>query len=197
MGDEDRRDADAPRELAKLRLHGLSEIAIECGQRLVQEYDVRVEHDGPCEGDSLLLPSRQLARIALLESGESYGLERAPDQRRLVSGLELAHLEPERDVLPDREVRKEGKALEHHADAPPEGRQMSDVPVADSDLARVRSGEARNDSKGRGLAASARSEQRDELPGGHVERQGPERLHVPESLADVSQRNRCHCLTSP
>ena len=57
MGDEDRRDADAPRELAKLGLHRLSEIAIECGQRLVQEYDVRVEHDGPCEGDPLLLPS--------------------------------------------------------------------------------------------------------------------------------------------
>ncbi len=105
-------------------------------------------------------------------------------------------LETERDVPFDGQVGKEGVALEDHPDAPLVGSPLVDDLAADPDLAAVGIGgfEAGKEAEGGGLAAAARAEEGEELPGANGERDGIDRTGVAERLADAAElddRWRC------
>jgi hypothetical protein len=51
-------------ELADLRAHLDTDLGVEIGQRLVEEEDIGIEHEGPGEGHALLLTTRELPGIA-------------------------------------------------------------------------------------------------------------------------------------
>ena len=68
MGHVDERDAELALELPQLELEVLAELGVEGAERLVEQQDLRVEHQGPGQGDALLLATGQLRRTTLAES---------------------------------------------------------------------------------------------------------------------------------
>ena len=69
----------------------------------------------------------------------------------------------------DRQVREQGRRLEHEADVPRPRRDVRDVLVVEPDAAGARLDQPREHPQGRRLAAARRPEQRDELAVGDVE----------------------------
>ena len=75
VGDVDRGHAELALDAAELELHLLAQLAVERGQRLVEQQEVGLEHQRAGDRDALLLPAGQLVRPALAEPAE-------PDERR-------------------------------------------------------------------------------------------------------------------
>jgi hypothetical protein len=89
-------------------------------------------------------------------------------------------------------VWKQRIVLEHHVDRTPVRQNLRDIPAVKQDTALVRRLEAGQHPQQRGLAAAARTEQREKLSGPDVERQP---IHRPEDAEffrhplDAQQRN--------
>ena len=65
VGDVDRGLADLLVQPLDLGAHPVAELGVEVGERLVEQEQARVAHDGAADGDPLALAARQLARQAL------------------------------------------------------------------------------------------------------------------------------------
>ncbi len=160
--DVDERDPDLVLDPLQLHLHVLAQLEVERAERLVEEKHARVVHERSPEGDTLLLASRELLRLALRESGQSDELEHLGDaSSQLILGDALA-LEPERDVVLDRHVREERVALEHRVDVPLVRRQPDHVLIAQEDPPFGRLLEAPDHPERGRLAAPRRPEHREE-----------------------------------
>jgi hypothetical protein len=88
---------------------------------LVEEQHVRLGHDGPGDGDALLLAAPRAGRPARRAVREVHHLERATHRGRDCRVILAPGAKAVRDVLEDREVREEGVALEDEADPPLSG----------------------------------------------------------------------------
>ena len=62
VGDIDHRVAELLVQLGDLHPHLHAQRRVEVRQRLVEQEDLRLAHDGPPDGDPLPLPARQLPR---------------------------------------------------------------------------------------------------------------------------------------
>jgi hypothetical protein len=82
MGDVDERDPDLLLKGLELDLQCLSQLGIEGPQGLVEQEDGRIQHQRPRERHTLLLPTRELVRLALLEALEPHQGQRLADHRR-------------------------------------------------------------------------------------------------------------------
>src|SRR5215213_5936431 len=80
---------------------------------------------------------------------------------------DLAHTQPEGNVLPDRHVREKCIVLEHDADIPPEGRQVHDRAPSEPDRAGVGLQKARDQVERRRLTAARGAEQSEKLSWGY------------------------------
>jgi hypothetical protein len=87
-------------------------------ERLVEQEDCRLEHEGAGQGDPLPLASGDLARHPLAEDlgPKPHHLERPPHPLRDLGLGRLALLQAEGDVALDGEMGKERVILEHHGD---------------------------------------------------------------------------------
>jgi hypothetical protein len=177
-------DADLALDCLQLELERPAELRVERTQRLVEEKDARVEHERPRKRHPLLLPARELVRLALLEALEANEREHIRHFSSLLRSVEACEAEPEADVLTDREVREERVALEDRVDRPLVRRHFGDVLLAQKHQSLVRPLEARDDPKRRCLAAARRAEEREELPGPDVDPDIADRLDVAEALRD-------------
>jgi len=65
VGDVDGGGLEALVEALELDAHLHAQLGVEVGERLVEEEDWRVPHDGPAHGDALALAAGELARLAL------------------------------------------------------------------------------------------------------------------------------------
>ena len=72
-----------------LGAHRDAQLGVEVGQRLVEEEDLRIAHDGAAHGDALALAARELARIAVEELAQAEDLGGAVDR-----GLDLGLAAP-------------------------------------------------------------------------------------------------------
>src|SRR5204862_327485 len=119
-----------------------------------EEEDVWAEHERSREGDPLLLAAGELARVARLEPREVHLgealLEAAGDRR----GVELPEPEPVGDVRPHGHVGPERVVLEDHPDVALVGPEPVHAPLAEPDLAGVRSVEPRGQPQERRLATA-------------------------------------------
>src|SRR5437870_2051614 len=187
--DVDRGDAELLLELADLRPHLDADLRVEVGQRLVEEQDVRVEHERACERDPLLLAAGELARIAVLEPGEIHlpeSLGEPPSDR---GAVELPEPEAVSDVGARGHVGPERVVLEDHADVTLVGSQLVHAALAEPDLAGVGCPKARDEAEQRRLAAAGRPEQCEELAVGDLERNPVDGGHAVEALRDTAQRD--------
>ena len=94
-------------------------------------------------------------------------------------------------------MRKQRVALEHHVDGALMRRDLRDILAVEQNAAGVGRLEAGQHSQQRGLAAAARTEQREELAGVDVERQRVDRAKPAECLDDrvnAQERRAGRCL---
>ena len=146
-----------------LRAHGDAQLGIEVGERLVEEEDLRIAHDGASHGDALALAARELARIAVEKLAQAEDLGGAVD-----AGLDLGlgrplQLEREGHVVGDRHMRVERIVLEHHRDVALLGRNVVHDLRADAKLAAGHAFQSRDHAQEGGFAAAGRPDQDHEL----------------------------------
>ncbi len=154
MGDEDGGELEALLDLADLLAQATADAGIQRRERLVQQQDPRLHHQGPGQGHPLALATGELGRIAALKAGQLHQRQRllhAGDQIAPRLGL---HLEAEGDVVPHRHVGEQGIALEHHADAPLLGFLPGNVLTGHPHLAAIHRGEPGQRPQQGGLAAA-------------------------------------------
>jgi hypothetical protein len=66
VGDIDEGDAGAPLQLLQLGAHALAQLRIEVAERLVEQQDLRLDHQAARQRDPLLLAAGQLVRQPVL-----------------------------------------------------------------------------------------------------------------------------------
>ena len=113
MGDIDHGRAQPLFEGGNLGAHVDTQGGIEIGQRLVKKKQPRIAHDGAANGDTLALPARQFARLALkqriqpqnlcgrLDPRADIGLINARQTQRIAHVFGNGHMRIERIVLKD------------------------------------------------------------------------------------------------
>ncbi len=181
------RDSQVLLQLADLGTHLYPDLRIEVRQRLVQEQDVRVQHEGAGERDALLLAAGELAGITELEARQVDLAEAGRDALGDRGTVELSHLESVGDVRLHRHVRPERIVLEHHADVTRVGPEPVDAPVPEPDLAAVQRMEAGDQPEKRRLAAARGPEQREQLAVTDLEARAVDRGHAPELLTHLAE----------
>src|SRR6266542_1281071 len=186
-------------EAADLEAHLEAQLRVEVAERLVHEDEWRLGDDRARERDALLLPAGELRGIAPAHAAQLDELKGARDAAVHVGTRHAAHLEAERNVARDAEVRKERVVLEHHAKAAPLRRHSRDVASVELDRSLVGL-EQPGDAVERGrLAASRGAEEADELASGHLEIEPVDRRRVRERLRQVADTEAlelrgCHCV---
>ncbi len=133
--DEQRRRTAGALQCANLVAQLMTDAGIERRQRLVEQQQLRFDHERPRERDALLLPAgqhRDAARRMRRQSDPLEHVQRAPAPH---VGRDAAHPQPVRDVVEHRQVREQRVVLEHHPHfAPPHG-HAGHVVAADRDAA--------------------------------------------------------------
>ena len=162
VGHVDEREADLGLDPLELDLHLATELEVQGSQRLVQQQHRRTVDDRPRQRDPLLLPARELGRLAPGHPGQ---LDQLEGRLHLaLHRLAATTTQAERDVLEDVEVREERVVLEDGVHRPLVRLGVRDVLVPDPDDALGRLLEAGDHPQRRGLAAPRRSEQGEERP---------------------------------
>src|SRR4029077_11090733 len=146
-----------------------SKLGVQIREWLVEKKDCRSQHERPRQRDALLLPARELPRIA---SGQAYEANR---RKHLIHAFAAFRLQgsdiaqPEFHIFEYRKVGKKGMVLKHHADIANMRWLRRNVGAFDEHPPMGGRGEARNQAQGRGFAASARAEEANQLAALHVE----------------------------
>ena len=181
MGDEHHGLGGARQDLGNLALELLARDGVERAERLVQQQDLRVERERAGDADALLHAARQLMRIVVRKAVQADETHEARDALTGLGGFNAGDLEPEGDVLGDRQPGKQVELLEHHR---ARRRGLLNPPARHRDGAARRGLQAVQDAQQGGLAAAARADDRDELARAHVETHVAQHLKiVPPALA--------------
>ena len=146
-----------------LDLHVEPQVAVERGERLVEQQDRRLHGERARQRHALLLAARELARQALTKGAELDHVEHALDALADDGGGLAARLQAIGDVLRHGHVREEGVVLEDDADVALVGRQMVDAGAVDQHAAAGLADEAGDDAQKSGLAAAGGTEQGHDL----------------------------------
>ena len=116
--------AERALQAAELDADFLAQLAVERGERLVEQQDVGLEDDRARERHALLLPAGELAAAGAPRSRSAAPGAAPPPRGGAISPRDsAAHLERERDVVEDRHVREQRVALEHQPDVALRGGQ--------------------------------------------------------------------------
>ena len=150
---------------------------------LVEQEQLGPVDQGPGQRDPLLLAPGELRRLALAEAAQLDELEHLLHLRQ--DPLRAPPAQPEGHVLGDREMREQRVALEDGIHGALVGPQFGDVVVPEQDPAVGRLLQARDHAQRRGLAAARRSEQGEERPRRHGQREVVDRREDPEPLGDA------------
>ena len=81
MGHEDEGDAEAPLQELQLVLNLLAQIGVERAERLVEQQNVRLDHERASERDALLLPAGQPVGAHVADFCQPERIENALDLR--------------------------------------------------------------------------------------------------------------------
>src|ERR671910_1600125 len=141
----------------------------------------------PRERDPLLLAAREHVRLAPLEAGELHHLAGLGDPGVQLLTLYAASSEAEGHVVEDVEVGEDGVGLEDGVYRPPVGRYPAHRVPVDGDTALGRFFETGDHAQRRGLSATARSKQREELAFVDVEREVTDRDEFSKALGNRGQ----------
>src|SRR5207244_12167253 len=110
---------------------------VERPERLVEEENLGLHAERPCEGDPLPLAARELVGQPILFSFEVDQIDHLRDPAARDAGRNLPRPQSVSDVVGDGEVGKEGEALVHDPDSAALRRQLANLLAVDEDLARL------------------------------------------------------------
>ena len=182
--------------LLDLDAHLHAQLGVEVRERLVEEEDPRLAHDGAADGDALALAAGKLAGLAveqLVDLQDLGGLRDAP----LDLGLRRPQrLQAEGEVLAHRHVRVERVGLEHHREAALGRRDLVHRLAVDEDLAAGDLLEPGDHPQQRRLAAARRADEDDELAVLDVKVDAVDDLDRAEALDDAAKVEARHQATS-
>ena len=185
MRDEDERDPELRLQRLQLHLQVLAEPGVESPERLVEKQHAGREDERPGQGDALLLPAGELARLSLREVAELDERERFGHPAPMLVLRQPLVLEAEADVPGHVEMGEERVALEHRVDVALVGRHLRHVDVVEHDPPTRRALEAGDHPQGRRLPAPRRPDHREELSAGHVEVDFVDRRDLAELLRQL------------
>jgi hypothetical protein len=189
VGHVHRGDAEILLQLADLGAHLQAHFRVEVGERLIEQEDLGIQHQSAGERHALLLPARELPRVALAEAAQPQIVQHLHNAGVDPGRCDLPQLEPVADVLLHRHVRPQGVVLEHHADAALIRRHIVHDAISEADCSVVGSVEARDQPEQRGLPAPRRTEEREQLTLLDGKTDGIDRRLGAEALGDAFDRN--------
>jgi hypothetical protein len=169
-------------------LHAGSGDGVERGERLVEQQDVLLGHQGPQEGHSLAQAAGELCRCALLELGEPEALEEGPCAFAGLVSLHAPVLEGDRRVVDGRAPWKQQVSLRHER-APPQS-LLGRHGLVDGHGAFVGLDESRDRGEQCGFAAPAWPDDAESLVSIDREVHAIEDDEFPEAMVDASQADR-------
>ena len=175
-----------------LGAHLHAQLGVEVGQRLVEQEDLGVAHDGAAHGDALTLAAGERFRPALEQFGDVENARGVLDPLLDLGLGEFAQLQAEGHVVEGRHVRIERVVLEHHGDVAVLRRQIVDHLAADADVAGGDFLQPRDHPQRRRLAAARRADQHDELVVRDVQIDRTDGFDVAVLLHDLTQRDFSH-----
>ena len=193
----DRRRRDALAQPLDLGAHLHAQLGVEVRQRLVEQEDLGVAHDGAAHRDALALAAGELARHARCQQVDVEDARGVVDPAADLGLGDAAVAQRERHVLEHRHVRVERVVLEHHGDVAILGIELVDDPAVDRDLAGSDVLEAGDHAQQRALAAARGADEDDELVVGDVEVHAMHDGDVAIRLADPVETDPRHCCASP
>ena len=193
VGHEQRRGLQPAVQAHQLRTHRHTQLGVEVRQRLVHQERRRLTDHRPAHRHPLSLPTRQRRRLAVQQLPQT---QRPSHGIHLLGALglgDLAHPQPETEVLAHRHVRVQGVVLEHHGDVTLRWRQVGHIPITDRDRPVRDLLEAGDHPQHRRLATPRGADEHHELPVVDVQRQVVHGAHaVGVHLRAVIERYRTH-----
>ena len=169
MRDIHHRQAQRLLQIADFLAHIAPQLGVQIGQGLVEQQHTRLQHDGACHRNPLLLPAREFVRVTRTEQAQ-------PELFEHILGLgghhllgKSRHLQAVTHVLQHRHVRKKRVGLEHHRHITCRGRQPGHIVVTNQDAPAAGHLQAGDQTQNGGLAASGRAEQRDQRAGREIQ----------------------------
>ena len=193
MGHEDGGDWRLLPDLDQLHLHVVAQARVEIRQGLVQQQHARLVDQRAREGDALLLPARELARIAVADRRQAHEIERARDTSVALGRVIAApHLHRKGEIVLHRHMRKQRVGLEHQPDVAFLRRRAAHIGIADQHAAARRHVEAGDQPQQRCLAAAGRTHQRDEAAVRDGQIDAFQRLDLAEALRQSFDRDASH-----
>ena len=190
VGDVDDRGAGALVHALDLGAHLHPELRVEVRQRLVEQEQLRIAHQGAAHRHALALSARELGGLALEEVTDLQKLGHLADLPLALRLRHLAHLHAETDVLGDAHRRVERVGLEHHRDVTLARRHTGDVAPGDLEPPVTDLLEPGDAVQQRRLAAAGRADQHEELPRRHRDVDARKHDGLPEALVQVDDLER-------
>ena len=163
MGNIDGGEAKALLQLADFGAHATAQAGVEVRQRLVQQKDLRLQHQSPRYRDALLLAARQFGRKPFPETAKAHEIEALVGRRLGLGPSHPAGFEPVGDVFDHRHMWKKRIALKDHRHVAPVRGQARHILSPDQDAARAWRFQPREHPKRRGFPAARRAQKRDQL----------------------------------
>src|SRR5918993_3549620 len=164
VGDVDARRPDPVVQLGDLRPHLHPQFGVEVGERLVHKEGLRLADYGTPEGHPLPLAAGERLGLPVEETLDREYPCCLVHPARDLRLVHLAELEGETHVLPHVHVRVEGVVLEDHGYVPLARRKVVDDLISYKNFAVSYVLEAGDHTQGRGLPATGRADEDDELP---------------------------------
>ena len=183
-------DPDPALQPRELGLHLLAQLEIEGAERLVEQEHRRLVDQGARQRHPLALPAAELARPPLLEPLERDQAEHLLHRAPPLGPRHLLHAQAEPHVVGHAHVREQRVALEDGVHGPRVRRRVAHRLPVDQERAAGGGLEAADQVEGGGLAAAARSQQREELTLADLEVDAVQRHHGAEALAHIAQLDR-------
>ena len=178
--------APQPQQLVAHQQPGL---LVERAERLVEQNEPRLQHQGARDAHALAHSAGELRRIGAGECLKPHEGDRVGDAGANLGGRDAGAAQAERDVVPYVEPREARILLEHDAD--PGGDLIADRLALEADGTVGRSRQAGERLEQRGLAATGRAHDGDEFAGAKIEIERPERMDAAvagfEDLGDPAQ----------
>ena len=173
----------------ELNAHARAQGGVEIRQRLVEEEDFRVAHDGPPDGDTLALAAGERLRQALEVVGNLQDLRRGLHAAIDLVLRHLGDLEAEREVVVNRLVRIQRVALEDHRHAAARGGDVIDSIAGDLQIALADLFKPGNHSQQGRFSATGRTDKDDELTRFDVEIDTVDDFELAVALLDTPETN--------
>ena len=117
MGDVEDGHAQIFLQLFDFKTHFFAQVGIKVVQRLVQQQQAGLGHQGACKRHTLLLPARKLRGQAVFHAGKVHIVNALLHQGRSLGRVTPGYLERVAHILPHRHVGPHGIILKNHAKA--------------------------------------------------------------------------------